>query len=53
MELFVILIYFIPTIVVMCRGTNNGMKVFVFNLLLGWTGIGWVFALIMACRPRR
>jgi hypothetical protein len=52
MEFIGIILYFIPTIVVMCRQTQNGMKVFAINLLLGWTGIGWVIALIVACKPR-
>lgn len=53
MEFVGIVLYFIPTIITMCRGTNNGMKVFIVNLLLGWTGIGWLWALVMACKSRR
>ncbi len=49
MELIGIILYFVPTIICMCRHTQNGLRVFVVNLLLGWTGIGWVMALIMAC----
>ena len=41
-----LLIYFIPTIVG-CRKRNAG-SIFVLNLLLGWTLIGWVIALMWA-----
>lgn len=52
MEFIGLILYFVPTIVVMCRQTPNGLKVFAVNLLLGWTGIGWLVALIMACKTR-
>lgn len=52
MDFIGIILYFVPTIVVMCRQIPKGLHVFVVNLLLGWTGVGWVVALIMACKPR-
>ena len=46
--LLVILIaaYFIPTIVAYSRGHRNASAITVLNLLLGWTLIGWVAALV-------
>jgi hypothetical protein len=52
MEFIGIIIYFIPTIIAMCRHTPNGLRVFVVNLLLGWTVLGWVIALMMACTSK-
>ena len=41
-----VLIYFIPSIV--GKDKRNAGAIFVLNLLLGWTIIGWVGALIWA-----
>lgn len=40
------LLYFTPAIVAMVRGHHNAFAIFLTNLLLGWTMIGWVIALI-------
>lgn len=40
--------YFLPTIVALARRHQNGLAIFVLNLLLGWTFIGWAIALIWA-----
>jgi hypothetical protein len=40
------LIYFMPTVIALARGHHNGFAIFLTNLLLGWTLIGWVIALI-------
>ena len=46
--LFVIggVIYFLPTIIVLARGRNEGCGIFLVNLIFGVTGIGWLIALI-------
>ena len=44
------IIYFIPTIVAGSRNVQNTGSVFVINLFLGWTLVGWVVALAMAVR---
>jgi uncharacterized membrane protein YqaE (UPF0057 family) len=41
-------LYFIPTIVAASRKTPNSGSIFVVNLLLGWTMIGWIAALVKA-----
>jgi Superinfection immunity protein len=43
-------LYFLPTIIGAIRKVPNVASVFVINLFLGWTLIGWVVALAMAAR---
>ena len=48
---FVVVIYFIPTIIAWVRHVPNAMSVTVVNFFTGWFfGIGWIVALAMACR---
>jgi hypothetical protein len=46
------LIYLLPFIVGETRGVPHVRGIFVTNLLLGWTLIGWVAAMAMACRSK-
>jgi hypothetical protein len=47
---FVILsLYFLPFITASKRGHRNRGAIGIMNLFLGWTGLGWVGALIWAC----
>ncbi|MGJ3232847.1 MAG: superinfection immunity protein [Oceanicaulis sp.] len=48
MEILLIsaLTYFLPTVIALARSHHNGFAIFLTNLLLGWTLIGWVIALI-------
>src|SRR5215831_16823093 len=39
-------LYFLPSFI--GRGKRSSTSIFVLNLLAGWTGIGWVAALIWA-----
>jgi hypothetical protein len=41
-------LYFLPSLVAVARHTHNSTGILMFNLFLGWTGIGWFIALIMA-----
>lgn len=43
-------VYFIPGIVARARGHKNLKAIATLNLLLGWTAIGWIVALIWAFR---
>lgn len=45
--------YFIPLLVAIARGHANRLAIGVLNLLLGWTLLGWVAALIWACTSNR
>jgi hypothetical protein len=51
-----LVLYFLPFIVAGMRGHQNTAAIFVLTLLLGWTGIGWIVALVWAFtaveRPR-
>jgi Superinfection immunity protein len=42
--------YFAPWIVAAVRHLPNRGPIIVVNIFLGWTFIGWVVALAMACR---
>lgn len=41
--------WLLPTIVASSRGMPNVGSVAVIDVLLGWTVIGWIVALAMAC----
>ncbi len=45
-------LYFLPTIIVEIRGTEQAARVIWVNLIFGWTGLGWVAALIWALIKR-
>ena len=45
--------YIAPMITAIIRRVPNTGSVIVINLLLGWTVIGWIAALAMACRSQR
>lgn len=47
--IFCICVYLLPAIVAEKRKHHNTLAIFVFNLLLGWTFLGWVLALVWAC----
>ena len=40
--------YFLPTIVAHVREHHNTLAIGVLNLLLGWSAIGWIVALVWA-----
>ncbi len=47
--LLVILIfafYFLPSLVAFLRQHKNRLAIFLLNLLLGWTVLGWVVSLV-------
>ncbi|MEK7613668.1 MAG: superinfection immunity protein [Patescibacteria group bacterium] len=41
-------IYMLPAGIGIIRGRSNAGAIFVLNLFLGWTLIGWVIALVWA-----
>lgn len=45
--------YMLPWAFAAVRGKSNHWAVFALNLLLGWTLIGWVVALVMALTAHR
>jgi hypothetical protein len=42
-------LYFLPSIIAISRDHRNAGPIFLLNLLLGWTFIGWVVALVWSC----
>jgi len=47
---FGFVLYFLPTIVAFARSKRDAVSILVLNLLLGWTAIGWVIALVWALK---
>ena len=47
-----LIIYFVPTIFAIVRGTRRSVAIYAFNILLGWTVIGWIIALIWSLTSR-
>ena len=43
-----LVVYFVPTIVAGFRSHTQTMAIFALNLLLGWSLLGWIGALIWA-----
>jgi hypothetical protein len=46
-------IYFTPWLVALFREHRHRLAIFVLNLFLGWTLLGWVGALVWACLTTR
>jgi hypothetical protein len=46
--LLILFIYFLPTAIAASRKRHNTGAIFVLNLLLGWSLIGWVVSLVWA-----
>jgi len=46
--LFLIAMYWLPTIIAVVRRTPSALGVAALNFFLGWTVIGWIVALVIA-----
>lgn len=46
--LFLFALYFLPSLIAGSRHLHERTAITLFNLVLGWTFIGWVIALIWA-----
>ena len=49
--LLLVVLYFLPSI--LGHDKRDGAGIFLLNLFLGWTVIGWVVAMIWACNSPR
>ena len=50
MAIYIVLsVYFLPTIVCAIRRHHNTLAIFVLNIFLGWTFVGWVVAMVWSC----
>jgi hypothetical protein len=48
-----VILYFLPSLIGALRRVRGLGSVIVVNVFLGWTVIGWVVALAMACRSTK
>ena len=39
-------VYFLPSIIASSRKHKNKLAIFLLNLLLGWTVLGWIVSLV-------
>lgn len=46
-------IYLAPFFIALARKHTSQTGIFALNLLLGWTGIGWLVAFVWACSSSR
>ena len=44
------LLYFLPSIIALARSKRDLLAIFLLNLFLGWSVIGWVVALVWAAK---
>jgi len=42
----IFVIYFLPTLIAFLRKHKNSLAIFLLNLFLGWTVLGWVVSLV-------
>jgi hypothetical protein len=42
--------YFLPSIVALARSKRDLLAIFLLNLFLGWSVIGWIVALVWAVK---
>lgn len=45
------LLYVLPTLLAWSRKVNNVSQIALVNILVGWTLIGWVVAIVWAAKP--
>jgi hypothetical protein len=45
-----LVMYFLPTIVALARSKRDALAIFLLNLFLGFTVIGWIVALVWAAK---
>ena len=46
--LFLIAMYWLPTLIALVRQTPSALGIAALNFFLGWTVIGWIMALVWA-----
>jgi hypothetical protein len=50
---FGFVLYFLPTLVAVVREKYDKVSIFLLNFFLGWSLIGWIVALVWACKNDR
>jgi hypothetical protein len=46
-------VYFLPALIALVREKHDKVSIFLLNFFLGWSLIGWVVALVWACKNDR
>jgi len=46
--ILLVVLFFLPNIVAYSRGHNSAHAILALNILLGWTVLGWVVAMVWA-----
>ena len=46
-------LYVLPWAIAATRNLRNHWTIFWVDLLLGWTIVGWIVGLVMACRSKK
>ena len=47
---FTTLMYFLPSIIALAKSKRDLLAIFLLNLFLGWSVIGWIVALVWAAK---
>ncbi len=47
---FGFVMYFLPSVIALLREKRDKLSIFLLNFFLGWSGIGWVIALVWALK---
>ena len=47
---FSFVMYFLPSIIALARSKRDLLAIFLLNLFLGWSVIGWIVALVWAAK---
>ena len=45
-----LILYFLPTLIALLREKRDKLSIFLLNFFLGWSVIGWIIALVWACK---
>jgi hypothetical protein len=45
-----LVMYFLPSLIALARSKRDLLSIFLLNLFLGWSVIGWVVALVWALK---
>jgi hypothetical protein len=47
---FGFVMYFLPTVIALVRDKRDKLSIFLLNLFLGWSVIGWIASLVWAVK---
>jgi len=47
---FPLVLYFLPSIIALARSKRDLLAIFLLNMFLGWSVIGWIVALVWAAK---